>query len=54
MRGALESHRPVDRLHQVVMGTRNLADGDGEASADLTVPSPSSAVDMLEARWDNS
>lgn len=57
MRGALEDHQPVDRLHQVVIDARNLADDAddaGDASADLTVPSPSGAIDKLEARWDNS
>jgi hypothetical protein len=61
MRGALENNRPVDRLHQVVMAARNLEDDPGEASAEITVPSPevtvpslSNAIDKLEARWDNS
>jgi hypothetical protein len=53
MRGALDDHRPVDRLQSVVVGARNLAAIAGESSGDEAAPSRSGTLD-IGTMWDNS
>ncbi len=60
MRGALESHRPVEHLQKVVTDAQNLTNEAGAPSANQTDSSTPGTLGKLDtmpdisSRWDNS